>query len=135
MSCFICHPGMNCTLTLLKQHLRWSTLKAETVTCVSACTVCALSVRKSLSSTTCWSAEPSSCTLSPLAFVPGLPPSQGNAVFLIIVEEFSQPVHVTYLTKLPIVCEMADICSPYFSSSQHSAEYILGNGSGLCYCH
>lgn len=54
-------------------------------------------------------------------FVTGLPPSEGNAVILTIVDRFSKMVHFVPLPKLPTAFETA--------ITWHSNRHCLGQGT------
>ena len=107
-----CHPGMNRTLSFLKQRFWWPSMKKDVDSFVAACTVCAQNKT---------SRQPPSGLLLPLPvphrpwshisldFVTGLPPSDGNTAVLTIVDRFSKSAHFIALPKLPTAKETAEL--------------------------
>lgn len=107
---FSCHPGMNRTLSLLKQNFWWPSMKADTHTFVSACTDCAQG-KSSHRLLVC-------CILSLFLVAPGpTSPLISSLVYLLHkvtqpysdVDRFSEVVHIVALPKLPTACETADL--------------------------
>ena len=107
-----CHPGVNRTLTFLKQRFWWPSMNRDARSFVAACSTCARS--KSIH-------QPPAGLLNPLPipkrpwshiavdFVTGLPESEGNTTVLTIVDRFSKQVHYVPLPKLPTASETAKL--------------------------
>jgi hypothetical protein len=104
-----CHPGARGTLVFVLQCFWWPGVR-DVSAFVAVCTVC-------LQKKTPWQAPAGSlqplpvphCSWSHISldFVTGLPPSDGNTVFLNVVDRFS--AHFILLPKLPSAKETAQL--------------------------
>uniref|UniRef100_A0A672Z804 Gypsy retrotransposon integrase-like protein 1 n=1 Tax=Sphaeramia orbicularis TaxID=375764 RepID=A0A672Z804_9TELE len=106
-----CHPGVQSTMFVIRQHFWWPKMEKEVSEYVAACPTCASC--KTSHAAPAGLLRPLPVPKRPwsaisLDFVTGLPSSDGYNTVLTIVDRFSKMAHFVAMPKLPSAKETAE---------------------------